>query len=259
MLKSFRLTATLLAMLAALAAPAYPQQSPKPQESPWAVRAPAALPQGAPTLSALEAAAQKEAEKGTPEQQAFAHKVASAMYSKDFAAMKQLIAPSTLKCIGKNQDFLEDRIKRQLQLPISRNYKLTITKLQSKVLTGSKFATYPLPPTYLMGMQFTAEDGNNDTVNLPIGQENGEWYESQPCPTALGMERFAKLQQMRATERERAKAAATQVKDPVKSQLLALIGKHDNIAAWRVCMASTHYDFPTCRGVVAILGGDPNY
>ena len=59
------------------------------------------------------------------------------MYSKDFAAMKQLIAPSTLKCIGKNQDFLEDRIKRQLQLPISKNYKLTITKLPSKVLTGS--------------------------------------------------------------------------------------------------------------------------
>ena len=64
-------------------------------------------------------AAQKAAEKGTPEQRAFAHKVADAMASKDFAAMKQLFAPSTLKCIGKNEDFLQERIKRQLALPIS--------------------------------------------------------------------------------------------------------------------------------------------
>ena len=51
----------------------------------------------------------------------------------------------------------------------------------------------------------------------------------------------------------------TQVKDPVKSQLLALIGKHDSVSAWKLCMSSLHYDFPTCRGMVAILAGDPNY
>ena len=259
MLKVFRTTSALLAMTAALAAPAYPQESPKPQESPWAMRAPAAVPQGAPTLSAQQVAELKKAEKGTPEQQALAHKVANTMYSKDFAAMQQLFSPLTLKCIGKNQDFLEDRIKRQFQLPISRKFKLTITKLSPNLFNQSPYATYPMLPSHLMGMQFTAEDGNLDTVNFPIGQEDGKWYEAQPCPTAAGLVRFAKNQQMRAKARERAKLAAAQVKDPVKSQLLALIGKRDNVAAWRLCMSSLKFDFPTCRGVVAILGDDPNY
>jgi hypothetical protein len=258
MLKFLRTTSALLAITAALAAPAFPQESAKPQESPWAMRAPAAVPQGVPTLSAKEVAAQKKAEKGTPEQQALAHKVADAMASKDYAAMKQLVAPSTLKCIGKNEDFLQDRFKRQFALPINRKFNLKITKLPPHILNPSQYATYPMPPTHLMGMDFDTGD-NHDTVNLPIGQEDGKWYEAQPCPTEAGMVRFAKLQQMHAIAHERAKAAAAKVEDPVKSQLLALIGKHDAVSAWKLCMSSLHYDFQTCRGMVAILAGDQDY
>jgi hypothetical protein len=259
MLKSLRMTfALLVVMTAAIASPAYPQESAKPQESPWAMRAPAAVPQGAPTLSAQQRAAKEAAERGTPEQQAFARKVVDAMSSKDFGAMKQLFAPSTLKCIGKHDDYLQDRINRQLALPINKKYKLTITKLPPNILNPSKYSTYPMPATHLMGMDFTA-DGNDDTVNLPIGQDGGKWYEAQPCPTEAGMDRFYKLQHMKAQAHERAKVAAAQLKDPVKSQLLALVGKHDSMAAWKVCMSSLHYDFPTCRGMVAILAGDPNY
>ncbi len=242
MLKSLRMTFALLMLTAALAAPAYPQPSPKPQESPWAMRAPDAEPHSAPTLSAKQKAAKEAAEKGTPEQQALAHRAADAMSSKDFAAAKLLFAPSTLKCIGKNDDFLQDRIKKQF-----------------KIVGVSKYATYPVLPTHLMTMEFTADDGNQDTVNLPIGQEGGKWYEAQPCPTQEGMVRFGKLQHMRQVQKEHAKAAMAQVKDPVKSQLLALIGKHDSVTAWKVCMSSLHYDFPTCRGIVALLAGDPDY
>jgi hypothetical protein len=261
MLKSLRMTLVLLAMTAATAAPAYPDESKsaKPQESPWAMRAPAAAPQSAPTLSAQERAAKELFEKGTPGQQALAHKVANAMHSKDYAAMKPLFAPSTLKCIGKNEDFLQDRIKRQFELPMSRKFKLKITKLPLDIVGKSKYSTYPMTPTHLMGFEFDADDGNHDTVNLPIGQEGGQWYEAQPCPTQAGMERFAKLQHMRAVRHEHAKQAMTQVKDPVKSQLLALIGKHDSTQAWQLCMSSLHYDFPTCRGIVSILAGDPDW
>src|ERR1700688_2385016 len=165
MLKALRTTLALLAITAAMAAPAYPQESPKPQESPWAMRAAAAVPQGAPTLSAQQRAAQEAAERGTPEQQAFARKVADAMASKDFGAMKQLFAPSTLKCIGQHEDFLQDRINRQLELPINRKFKLTITKLPPNLLNPSKYSTYPMKATHLMGMDFTAAE-NHDTVNL---------------------------------------------------------------------------------------------
>lgn len=259
MLKSLRTVVVLMVTAAAFAAPAYPQESAKPNESPWAMRAPAAAPHGAPTLSAKEVAAIKKAEKGTPDQQAFARKIADAMDSKDFAAMKLLIAPSTLKCIGKNEDFLQDRIKRLFELPISQKFTLKVTTLPPNIMNPTKYATYPMKPTHLMSMEFNTPDGNHDTVNLPIGQEAGQWYESQPCPTADGMVRFAKLQKYKELGHEHAKAAVAQLKDPTKSQLLALIGKHDPVSAWKLCMSNLHYDFPTCRGMVAILAGDPNY
>src|ERR1700722_1394236 len=70
MLKALRTTLALIAITGAIAAPAYPQTSARPQESPWAMRAPAAEPHGVPTLSAKERAAEEAAEKGTPAQQA---------------------------------------------------------------------------------------------------------------------------------------------------------------------------------------------
>ncbi len=257
MLTSLRTKFSLLVLAAAaLAAPASAQLTPKPDESPSAMRAPSPAPKGAATRTAPQLAAEKEAEKSTPQQRELAHKVANAMYNKDFAAMKQLFASSTLKCIGKNQDFLQDRIRRQFELPISRNFHLTITKLPPNVMNATKYATYPMPATHLMGMEFTTPDGTTATVNLAIGQEDGKWYEVQPCPTELGMQRFARLQKMRTQQRERIKAAMAQIKDPVKSQLLALIGKHDSVGAWKLCMSSLKMDFPTSRGIVAILAGD---
>jgi hypothetical protein len=247
---------TMLALIAlagaALANPAAAQKSPAPQESPWAMRAPAAAPQGAPTRSAQ----QVEALKGTPEQRELAHKMVDAMYAKDYAAIKQLIAPSTMKCIGQNQNYLDDRLRKQFELPVSKNYHLTVIKLPPDLMKATQYLSYPMPPTHLLGMEFTTQDGSAVTVNQMIGQENGRWYEAQPCPTELGMQQFAKRQQMRAASRQRAKEAMARIKEPLKSQLMALIAKRDNADAWRLCMSSLHVDFQTAHAIVAMLAGD---
>ena len=253
MLTSFRTISALIAIAATLAAPAFAQESAKPNESPWAMRPPS--PQAAATLTAQQIAAIKEAEKGTPAQRELARKIADAMTNKDYGAIKELIAPSTLKCIGKNQDFLQDRIRRQFELPMSRQFKLTVTRLPANIMKATKYSTYPMPATHILEIQFTTKDGRDATVNLPAGEEDGKWYEVQPCPTQDGLDRFAKLQQLRAEHLEHAKIAIAKVKDPVKTQLLTLIGQHNDVAAWNLCMSSLHYDFPTCHGVVSLLAG----
>jgi hypothetical protein len=237
---------------AALATPAVAQQSAAPQDSPWAMHAPTPVPPGAPTRSAE----QMEAEKGTPEQRELARKMVDAMYARDYAAIKQLVAPSTMKCIGQNQNYLEDRIRKQFELPISKNYHLTVTKLPADLMRATKYATYPTPATYLLGVVFTSQDGSTVTVNQMIGEENGRWYETQPCPTELGMQQFAQKQQMRARDRQRAKAEMARVTEPLKSQLLAYIAKRDNADAMTLCMRSLHVDMRTAHGIVAILAGD---
>ena len=245
-----------LAAAAALTTPASAQQSAAPQQSPWAMRAPDAAPHGAATRSAQAVAAEKEAEKGTPQQRELARKIVYAMYAKDYAALKQLIAPSTMKCIGQNQNFLDDRIRKQFDLPISKNYQVTVTEKPANVMLPDKFATYPMPATHYLGIAFGTEDSGTITVNEWIGQENGHWYEAQPCPTELGMQRFAKLQRMRAQGREQAKEYAARVQEPLKSQLLALIAKRDNADAWTLCVKTLHVDFQTAHEIVAILAGD---
>ena len=89
MLKSVRPTFFLALLTAALAAPAYAQDTPTPlpQESPWAMRPP--TPQGAGTPTAAQIAAEKEAEKGTPAQQELARKVVDAMSAQDFAGSRR--------------------------------------------------------------------------------------------------------------------------------------------------------------------------
>src|SRR5271156_1822908 len=140
MFKFLRSTFILSLLTAALGATAYAQDTPTPlpQESPWAMRPP--TPQGAGTPTAAQIAAEKEAEKGTPAQRELARKVVDAMSAQDFDALKALFAPSTLKCIGKNQDFLIDRMKRQFALPISEKYHLTITKMPPGIMNSNKYA-----------------------------------------------------------------------------------------------------------------------
>ena len=132
-------------MAVTLAAPAYPQESAKPNESPWAMHAPTAAPQGAPTLSAEEVAAIKKAEQGDTGAAGLRaqgrRRDGLEGLRRDEAAVSR---PSTVKCIGKNQDFLQDRLNRQFALPISQKFKLTITTLPPNIMNPSKYSTYPL-------------------------------------------------------------------------------------------------------------------
>jgi hypothetical protein len=194
-------------------------------------------------------------EQGTPDQQELARKVVDAMSDQDFDAMKQLIAPSTLKCIGEHQDFLHYRIKKQFELPISKDYHLKITKMTPDALNPSKLVTYPMRPTHFLEIEFPTADGGTATVTESIGQEDGKWYEAQPCPTELGLQRFTAEQNEKGEGRARIKAALEEVPDPLKSQLNELIAKHDNVSAWKLCVSSMKKDFPTCQGIVAMLAG----
>jgi hypothetical protein len=254
MLTSLRIVSVLFVLTAAFAAPAFAQQSAAaPNESPWAMRQPS--PGAAASLTAQQMAAAREAEKGTPAQQELARKISDAMLNKDYAGIKELIAPSTLKCIGDHQEFLQDRIKRQLELPMSHKFTLNVSQLPANIMKATKYSTYPMPPTHILGIQFVTDDNRDATVNLPIGQEDGKWYEVQPCPTQLGLDRFAKMQHAHQEHLDHAKLAIAKIKDPVKTQLLTLIGQHNDVAAWNLCMKSLHYDFPTCHGVVSLLAG----
>ncbi len=118
----------------------------------------------------------------------------------------------------------------------------------------TRISTYPVPGTHLLGFEYSSGD-STITVNQVIGEDGGNWYLIPPCPTELGMQRFAKIQQRRAAFAARAERLSKKINEPLKSQILALIAKRDNAGAWKLCVNSLHVDFLTAQAIVSNLAG----
>lgn len=253
----FRRTTIVLLALVAIAAPwltVGAQQPPAAQESPWATRAPATPAPG--TIQSRVNVIRTSEAKITPAQRAFAEKYIQAVQARDPAKMRALIPPATLKCFDKSkQPFLDEWTQKQFRYQIPKDHRISVSALPPDMSKPSKISTYPVPATHILEFEYSTSD-STVTVNQVIGQEAGNWYATPPCPTEAGMERFAKIQKMHAAGRERAERAYAQIHEPLKSQLLALIAKHDNVSAWKLCIKSLHVDFMTARAVVAKLAGD---
>jgi hypothetical protein len=254
-LKFRRTTIALLPLLAIAASwiSASAQHPPAAQESPWATRPPAASATGATSqVKVLHPETTT-----TPAQRAFAKKYVDAVDAQDNAKMRALIPNDSLKCFDQSrQAFLDAWIEKQFRYQIPANNQLTVIELPPENYRPSKMATFPMRATHLMAFESKMDDGSTITINQAVGQEAGVWYLAAPCPTAAGLERFAKIQKLRSASRERADLAYTKLKEPVKSQLLALIAKHDNASAWRLCVQSLHVDIMTAQAVVDKLAAE---
>jgi len=248
-LKFRRTTIALLPLLAiaALSLRTAAQQPPAAQESPWATRAPSASGTTQAPVIPRDATV-------TPAQRAFAKKYVAALAADDDAKIRALIAPDTLKCFDQSrQAYLDAWIQKQFRYPIPADSKLSVLPLPPDMYKPSKMATFPVRATHLMSFESKTADGSVRTVNQVVGEQAGVWYLTVPCPTAAGLTRFATIQKMRDRGRERAELVYGKLAEPVKSQMLAMIAKHDNAGAWKLCIQALHVDFMTARAVVEKL------
>jgi hypothetical protein len=254
-LKFRRTTVALFAMVAvaSLWIRARAQQPPAAQESPWATRAPSASGSGGVQSRANVV----HAETITAAQRAFAKKYVEALDAEDSAKIRALIAPDTLKCFDQSRElFLDAWTQKQFRNEIPADSRVSVIALPPEMYKTSKMATYPVRGTHLMAFEYKTADGSTITVNQAVGQQAGVWYLTAPCPTVAGLDRFAKIQKIRAVSRERAELVYPKLKEPLKSQLLALIAKHDNASAWKLCIQSLHVDFMTAQAVVDKLANE---
>jgi hypothetical protein len=253
-LKFRRTTIALLPLLAiaALSLRTGAQQPPAAQESPWATRAPSA----SGTSGTTQAKVIHRDPAITPAQRAFAKKFVAALNAEDSAKIRTLIAPDTLKCFDHSRAaFLDAWIQKQFRNPIDADSRLSVFPLPPDMYKTSKMATYPVSPTHLMSFEHKTAD-STITINQVVGQQAGVWYLTVPCPTAAGLARFAKIEEMRARSRQRAELVYGKLKEPLKSQMLALIAKHDKASAWKLCIQSLHVDFMTAQAVVDKLANE---
>jgi hypothetical protein len=246
-----------LAAVAAASAKAVAQPTPASDESPWATCAPATP---APDTSHARINVIHTSQAAiTPEHRALAEKFVQSVNAKDPVKMRALIPPTTLKCFDKSSaPFLDAWIANRFRYQIPNDYRLSITPIPPVMSKSSKLETYPVPGTHLLLFEYSVAN-NPVSVTQAIGIEDGNWYLTPPCPTAAGMDRFTKTEAIRAAGRERADRIYPQLRDPLKSQLLALIAKHKNANAMKLSMRTLHIDYITARALVAKLAANnPN-
>lgn len=192
----------------------------------------------------------------TPEQRAFADKFVAAIEAQNVAKMRALVAPTTLMCFaGGKGKVLDSWIEDQFEYQIPKGYQVTASPIPPDMLVPTKMATYPIPRTHLMEFQYSS-GGATETVTEEIGQEAGQWYAIPPCPTAKRMKQFTLTERKRAIARDRAEHAYAQLKEPLKSQMLDLIAKHEKSAAMNLCIKSMKVDAATAQALVQKLAGD---
>ena len=251
----FRRTTIALLPLLAVAALSFrtdAQQPPAAQESPWATRAPSA----SGTSGTTQVQALQREVTITPAQRAFAKKYVAALGTEDDAKIRALIAPDTLKCFDQTrQAFLDAWIQKQFRIQIPADSKLSVLPLPPDMYKPSKLATFPVRGTHLMSFESKTADSVR-TVNQVVGEQAGVWYLTVPCPTAAGLTRFATIQKMRTRGRERAELVYPKLKEPLKSQMFAMIAQHNNAGAWKLCMQALHVDFMTAQAVVDKLANE---
>ena len=196
----------------------------------------------------------------TPEQREFGERMIAALRKKDREAIKKLVAPKSLACFDDyKQAFLKVWINKHFRYAIPEQHRLSVSKLSSDAPEGSKYATYPVAATYVLEIEFDSGDDRNITLNRLIGQQDGKWYEVAPCPTQLGMDRFNKIKRRdvsAVSPEDRVKQAYAQVKEPLASQIRALLAKNDVANAWKLCAGSLQVDIGTAQQVVAMIARD---
>ena len=195
----------------------------------------------------------------SPAQKEFADSLVAALNSKDAARLKALIAPESLTCFDQSrQAYLDGWLRRQFRVPIGNDYKVTVAKLPPDFSTKATRVKFPIAPTDALIISYDGA-GARRTYRRLIAQQDNRWRLILGCPTDATMVNFNKSEQIKAKVAERADKLMPKVKEPLTSQIRALLAKGDRMGASKLCAEELHTDLLTAREVVERVSGQEGH
>jgi hypothetical protein len=196
--------------------------------------------------------------------QQFAAKYVAALKSKDPARMKALIHPEVLACKNFAEYFNVANISGQVFVdPPGPGYKVTFTTLpidaKPPLLPPDKFK-YPIQPSHELQIDWNRNaDGSSPTALIQsIAEKDGAWYLVYPCPNDEGMKFVHEMIAKGREQKEHALTLASQLQDPLKSELLALLKQGRKIDAIKKYQSTTGVDLTTAVQVIDVLQRAPH-
>jgi hypothetical protein len=198
-------------------------------------------------------------QKASPEaaRQQFARDYVAAIQSRDAVRVKALIHPEVLACkdFAEYFDAMKETVFAEQPAP---GYKVTFTALPADskppILPPDKFK-YPVQPTYELQINWsrTADGSSPVAIIQPIGQKDGAWFLVYACPNDEGIKMMREMTAQGREQKEHARTLASQLQEPLKSDLLALLKQGRKVDAIKKYQSASGTDLTTAVQVIKVL------
>ena len=190
-----------------------------------------------------------------PDVKAFAAAYVAAYNSKDPGRVMALNVPEWRACITPaNKDVYDELLRQLLRDPITPGYLLSLMPVNEGNLKAlARQAYFPVKPERELHIDWQYPNTNDgDQVVLYLAHQNGRWMTDSPCMTAMAIKDYRDA----AVDREKYKAQAAAIKEPLRSELLAMVGKHQLGEAEQLYQKAAGCDMKTAMLVVNALAGN---
>jgi len=168
-----------------------------------------------------------------PEVKALAAQYVAAFNAKDKPRIASLYLPESRGCITpSNRDVYDAIQSMDMRDRIPPQYQLSFLAVnESNLKAAASLATYAVRPERELHIDYQypgTNDGGQSFIALV--RRNGRWMIDFPCMTPAAIQDFRDS----AADREHYKVVAAGIKEPLRSQLLAMVRAHqDGEAATR--------------------------
>lgn len=162
-----------------------------------------------------------------PEVKAFAAQYVAAYNSKNEPRVLAMNLPQSMTCITTaNKDVYDEIARKDMRDSIPPGYLLSFTPVNEgnlKALASQGYFLVKPERELHIDYQYPNSDDGGQII-LYLARQNGRWMGDFPCMTAQGIKDFRDS----APLREHYSKLASAIKEPLRSELLAMLRKHQS-------------------------------
>jgi hypothetical protein len=177
---------------------------------------------------------------------------AQAMQANDPEKLARFLHPQVLACRNaRTKEYFDDFLRREIENKVKPGYRVTRIEAlrgpsQFVSMVPADAFSFPVQATY--EIQIEIDEAINIRALAP--DANGRWYEVIPCPNDKGIAMTHAGIEQRAEQEKRVAQLASELKDPLLSELKNLLQREQLIEAMHRYQAATGADMTTAHGVI---------
>jgi hypothetical protein len=186
---------------------------------------------------------------------AFVAQYVAAFNAKDVARIHALYHPKSLACITpESKGFYDGEMAAAWRNPIPANYTFKISAVnEDNLKVIEQLGSFPVRPNQELQINYQNADGSGGIVLVYLVQDKGRWFDNYPCASEQTLKQYRDAAPAREKHAAHYKALAEGIKEPLRSQLIALLREHKTGEAISRYREASGQDYGTSISVIDVL------